>query len=494
MSLASPSKPPAGRRPALPRAMLVATLLVFVLPAAGLRADDDIMLQGFWWDCPGNGVWYDNLRQKAPAFKQAGFSAIWLPPASKGAAGKDSMGYDVYDYYDLGNYNQKGTVATRFGTLGKLRALVQALHKNGMKAYADIVLNHVMGGELEDNPITGGKTWTKYVFPHHQFEKDWRFFHPNEVHRDNNGPYHDKPFGEDLCQAYGPCADGLKKWGDWLTSKVGYDGYRLDFVKGVDPGFIRDWLAYGRMSGRFCVSEMWDSNLGTLDWFVGETGGRSSVFDFNLFYVLKEMCNDGGGGFDMRRLHAAGYVAKNAFRAVTFCDNHDTDRSDPIMRDKLMAYAFILTMEGYPCVFLKDYEVYGMKPQIDTLMAIRKRLCGGNTTDLYSDGDLFIAQRNGAGKLPGCVLVLNDNPSAWKGAWVTTKWPGKDLKDLTGQAQTKHVADDGRVELWAPPRGYAVYGPDTPLIDPKAGAPGAGGTGGATGGPGILNGLDRGRR
>ncbi|MBI3268292.1 MAG: DUF1939 domain-containing protein [Planctomycetes bacterium] len=432
--------------------------LLFAAPAA-LHADDDVMLQGFWWDCPGNGTWYNTLRLKSTQLKNAGFKAVWLPPPSKGASGGSSMGYDVFDHYDLGAYNQKGTVATRFGTLSQLRSLVRSLHQNGMQAYADIVLNHVMGGNLEQNPITGTQTWTKFLFPHHQFEKDWRDFHPNLVHGDNNGPYHDKPFGEDLCQAWPHCATGLKKWGDWLTSKVGYDGYRLDFVKGVDPNFVRDWLAYGRMNGKFAVSEYWDGNTDALDAFVGSTDGRSSVFDFSLFYTLKDMANDGSGGFDMRRLHAAGYVSKNPFRAVTFCENHDTDRSDPMFRDKMMGYAYILTMEGRPCVFLKDYDVYGLKPRIDKLISIRRQFAGGNTTDLYSDPDLFIAQRNGYGALPGCVLVLNDHPTAWRGAWVTTKWPGADLKDYTGQAQTKHVAADGRVELWAPPRGYAVYAP-----------------------------------
>lgn len=36
--------------------------------------------------------------------KGAGFTALWLPPASKAAnIGGQSMGYDPYDYYDLGD-------------------------------------------------------------------------------------------------------------------------------------------------------------------------------------------------------------------------------------------------------------------------------------------------------------------------------------------------------------------------------------------------------
>ena len=35
-------------------------------------------------------------------------------------------------------------------------------------------------------------------------------------------------------------------------------------------------------------------------------------------------------------------------QAVTFVENHDVVRDSPIINDKLLAYAFILTHEGYP--------------------------------------------------------------------------------------------------------------------------------------------------
>ena len=50
-------------------------------------------------------------------------------------------------------------------------------------------------------------------------------------------------------------------------------------------------------------------------------------------------------------------MAERPDRAVTFVDNHDFRGGDQalIINDKLMAYAFILTHPGYPCVFWKDY-------------------------------------------------------------------------------------------------------------------------------------------
>src|SRR5450432_358905 len=96
-----------------------ALAVLFVLVLAGTaRGDDAIMLQGFYWDCPGG--WYATLEKEAPDLSKAGFSAIWLPQPAKGGAGAKSMGYDIYDHYDLGEFDQKGSVATHFGTKAEL--------------------------------------------------------------------------------------------------------------------------------------------------------------------------------------------------------------------------------------------------------------------------------------------------------------------------------------------------------------------------------------
>ena len=69
------------------------------------------ILQAFYWDCPKaenrEHQWWVLIKSKLPSIAQAGFTALWLPPANK-AAGWKSMGYDPYDYYDLGEFDQKG--------------------------------------------------------------------------------------------------------------------------------------------------------------------------------------------------------------------------------------------------------------------------------------------------------------------------------------------------------------------------------------------------
>jgi alpha-amylase len=43
------------------------------------------------------------------------------------------------------------------------------------------------------------------------------------------------------------------------------------------------------------------------------------------------------------------------YEIVTFVENHDVARENPIIRDKMLAYAYILTHEGYPGVFWQGY-------------------------------------------------------------------------------------------------------------------------------------------
>src|SRR4030095_6749197 len=72
---------------------------------------------------------------------------VWLPPAYKSSQGTGEPGYAVYDLYDLGEFDQKGTVRTRYGTKQEYLDCIKAIHDNGMDVIADIVLNHKHGGD-----------------------------------------------------------------------------------------------------------------------------------------------------------------------------------------------------------------------------------------------------------------------------------------------------------------------------------------------------------
>lgn len=165
---------------------------------------------------------------------------------------------------------------------------------------------------------------------------------------------------------------------------------------------------------------------------------------------------------------------------LSICGNHDTDQ---IITDKMIGYAFILTYQGYPCIWWKDYYNYGLSTLggewgngINQLVWVRGKLAaGGPNIQLLKtdDGDLLIYGSYGYSTTsPGYIVALNDNASNWLGATVTTGngyLKNQNLKcyawysSVSGQnvqPQTKWCDGNGNVQVWAPPRGYAVYSVD----------------------------------
>ena len=75
-----------------------------------------VMMQTFEWYLPDDCSHWDRLAKMSPELSKAGITAVWLPPAYKGQGGKSDVGYGVYDIYDLGEFDQKGSIATKYGT------------------------------------------------------------------------------------------------------------------------------------------------------------------------------------------------------------------------------------------------------------------------------------------------------------------------------------------------------------------------------------------
>jgi alpha-amylase len=123
-------------------------------------AQNDVMMQGFNFYVPvdienRNGTWWDNLANKSQDIKEAGFTGIWTPPPSKGLTGIEDAGYSVYDHFDLGNYNQRGTTETRYGSRAELDNMIRAMHERGIEVYSDTILHHITTDyrSLEVNPV-----------------------------------------------------------------------------------------------------------------------------------------------------------------------------------------------------------------------------------------------------------------------------------------------------------------------------------------------------
>ena len=87
-----------------------------------------VIMQYFEWYYPADGSLWKKLTEEAKQLSDLGITAVWTPPACKGEKGKESRGYDIYDFYDLGEFNQKGTIRTKYGTKEEYIRMIETLH------------------------------------------------------------------------------------------------------------------------------------------------------------------------------------------------------------------------------------------------------------------------------------------------------------------------------------------------------------------------------
>ena len=220
----------------------------------------------------------------------------------------------------------------------------------------------------------------------------------------------------------------------------------LIFVKGFEPWVVKDWK---NEVGGFAVGEYWDGNAGTLDWWTGQA--EVSAFDFACYYRMR----DAFEGNNLNKLNDDMLWKRNATKAVTFVTNHDTDE---IFNGKMLAYAYILTHEGYPTIFYKDYEEWLDKERLNNLIWIHNNLAGGNTNILFTDNDEYISKRNGYNN-SGLVVYLN-NADSWQERWIETNWSNTVIKDYTGHSGWEPTTQSGRwVKIQVPPKSYTVWAP-----------------------------------
>ena len=456
------------------------------------------MMQYFEWDLANDGTHWNTVASQADELADAGFTALWLPPAYKGN-GQSDVGYGAYDLYDLGEFNQKGTVRTKYGTKAQYLNAIDALHNNGIQVYADIVLNHKGGADnyetvnaiqvnSGDRTSTSGSAknigaWTVFDFSGRNNKYStfkWNATHfdgvdydqntsTNAIFRFNNKSWDSPVDSENVNYDYLMYADvdfdnsdvvnELKSWGKWYVDIASLDGFRLDAVKHIDFDFYEEWLTYLReQTGKelFSVGEYWSGDLSKLNNYITATNGTTSLFDVPLHYNLYSASN-GGGSYDMSNILSGTLVEANPTKAVTFVDNHDSQPGQSLQSYvsdwfKPLAYTLILTREsGYPCVFYGDY--YGLesggtsfKSSIDVLMEVRTKLAYGTQHDYFDDANIVGWTREGDSSHAnsGLAALITDGAGGSKKMYVGTTHAGETWYDVTGHVTgTVTIDSDG---------------------------------------------------
>lgn len=458
-----------------------------------------VMLQGFEWYLPSDGKHWQRLRKEAKNLQKAGFTAIWLPPAYKGNGGINDTGYGAYDLYDLGEFDQKGTVMTKYGTKDEYLSLIDELHRNDIDVYADMVFNHKMGADacekVDAIPVAWYdrtkpvgqeeqiEAWTVFNFPgrHDKYSSfHWHYPHFDGVDFDNrskkhniyvfegarweqevakeNGNY-DYLMGADLNFDNPDVVQELKNYGLWYLDMTKVDGFRMDACKHIRSTFFKEWLDHLRQQTQkelFTVGEYWSADVQELTNFLQDNEFKLSVFDVSLHYNFYAV-NNANGNYDMRKILNNTMVERFPQNAVTFVENHDTQKGQAlqtVIADwfKPIAYGLILLRtSGYPCVFYGDYfgntamGIKSFRKVIDKMLAIRRSKLEGQEHNYFDDPDVIGWSYDGNGADDkGCAVIISDRFDAGKHMYVGKQHANKNFIDALGHfRKTVMINNDG---------------------------------------------------
>lgn len=347
---------------------------------------EDVMLQAFYWDSDqakakyGQTSWKNLTAQAADI--AASFDLVWLMPCMAGVG----VGYYPSSYSDFNSGK---------GPMGALRKLVNALHDNGAKVIADVVINHRAStsgwtGFSEDDFGVHGKFQLKQE---HICAGDEAFTDPNSDVADKS-----KKGANDTGDNDGGCRDLdhtnayvqnlIKAYLAYLQDSMSFDGWRYDMVKGYHGRYVN---MYNQSSTPyFSVGEYWDGNVNALKTYLSNTSNNTLVFDFASKYSAFNGGLDKGyyshlkANYGNKLNREAGYGQY----AVTFVDNHDTfareggsefidqtSKGNSLVgatnRAKVLeANAYLLAMPGIPAVFYPHWVEF--HDEIAAMIAARK--------------------------------------------------------------------------------------------------------------------------
>lgn len=459
--------------------------------------DNKTIMQYFQWYLPEDGLLWRRCAMQAKSLKESGIDMVWMPPAYKGAAGGKSVGYDVYDTYDLGEFNQKGSVATKYGTKDEYIRAVKEFKLNGIEVLADIVLNHMMGADDteevaveemassdREHEISGKiniKAWTKFDFAgrngkysefcwnaSHFSGTDWdeekkkngiyRFYGKEwNKQTDTENVNYDYLMGVDLDTNNPETVKAVNDWGKWYIDTVGMDGFRLDAVKHINIQFYEQWLSNMRAySGKdmFAVGEYWSHDLSKLINYLDTANNCLSLFDVPLHFAFYKAATS-NGNMDMGRLFEGTLVNTRPQNAVTFVDNHDTQPGQALCSFipewfKQIAYSIILLRkDGIPCVFYGDYYGIshdGIKPvmNLKKLLKVRKKYAYGEQIDYFDDSSIVGFTRLGdeEHENSGVAVIFTDTVSGKKLMNVGKTFAGRKFYDVLGNMEGAVVIDN----------------------------------------------------
>lgn len=459
-------------------------------------------MQYFEWYLPSDGQHWNNLAEDAQHLSGLGISHVWMPPAFKGT-NKDDVGYGVYDLFDLGEFDQKGTIRTKYGFKDEYLNAINRLKDVGIVPMADVVLNHKAAADkletfevVEVDPEDRTKEiskpfeiegWTHFTFDGRQKaynDFEWHWYHFNgtdfDAKRNKSGIYliqgDNKGWAENdlvdnengnfdylmyanLDYKHPEVIENIYSWVDWFVQTTGVLGFRMDAVKHIDSFFMRNFIRdVKEKQGQdfYVFGEFWNAKEEDNNTYLEKTENRFDLVDVRLHNNLYDASLE-GADYDLTTIFDQTLVKNHPEHAVTFVENHDTQRGQALESTveewfKPAAYALILLREdGLPCLFYGDY--YGIEGEfaqesfqevLDTLLYARKELAYGEQKDYFDDPNCIGWTRSGnEGGTPLAVTISNDAANS-KSMEIGSDWAGQTFYDILGNcSDTVTIDEDG---------------------------------------------------
>lgn len=478
--------------------------------------ENQTLMQYFEWYLPDDGQHWSRLAEDAPNLAAKGIRKVWMPPAFKGT-GSNDVGYGVYDLFDLGEFDQKGTVRTKYGLKEEYLRAIEALSQNGIEAIADVVLNHKAAADykerftvVEVDPNDRNveisepfeiEAWMHFAFPgrnktYNDFEWHWYHFTGTDYDAKNNrsgifliqgdnkgwaddelvdnenGNY-DYLMYADIDFKHPEVIQNLYDWAHWFIESTGVHGFRLDAVKHIDSFFMKNFIRditekYG--DDFYVFGEFWNSDETANNDYLENIDYRFDLVDVKLHHNLCD-ASKSGADYDLRTIFDQTLAKNHPESAVTFVDNHDTQRGQALESTieewfKPAAYALILLREaGLPCVFYGDY--YGISGEfaqesfqeiLDKLLDIRLNLAYGEQTDYFDDANCIGWTRQGKHDGQPIAVLISNAQAASKSMLIGLEWAGREFSDYLGNnSQIVTIDDQGWGEFPVEEKSVSVW-------------------------------------
>ncbi|WP_053363273.1 alpha-amylase [Bacillus sp. FJAT-27251] len=458
------------------------------------------IMQFFEWHLEADGNHWKRLKEKAPELIEKGISSVWIPPVTKATTDEDN-GYAPYDLYDLGEFDQKDSIRTKYGTKDELIEAIDACHNFGIKVYVDVVMNHKAGADetevfsvIEVDPNNRKEEisepfeiegWTKFTFPgrgdkYSSFKWDFGHFNGTDYdertgkfgvfkiigenkdwnnHVDDEFGNYDYLMFANIDYDHPGVREEMMEWGKWLADTLDCDGYRLDAIKHINHHFVREFageMLKHRGDDFYFVGEFWKPDLEPCQNFLDEVDYQIDLFDVPLHYKLHQASLE-GSEFDLTTLFDGTLVHSHPLHAVTFVDNHDSQPHESLeswVQDwfKPSAYALILLRkDGYPVLFYGDYYgINGPEPEegkqetLDPLLEARFHKAYGEQTDYFDHPNVIGWVRHGVEEIghSGCAVVISNGDEGEKKMFVGEAKAGESWIDLTGSRKEQITIDE----------------------------------------------------